>query len=308
MKLLQIILEQSNKPKAIIMAGGGGAGKSFILDKLGLSGLKIYNPDKYVEKQGLPLAAASSMVDKEVQKAVQDKESFIWDTTGGNPSKVQEIVEAGYDVAMVMVYTHPIISFIANFDRQERSLPISAVLSTWRNTYSLIDTYQSMLGDQFYLIPNLRGDKYQKEIEQFSKAARAGSEGIENFLDNLKQQDPDKYKSTFSKPFELTDQEEIEAYQDSIKDLKFDRDDKAMVKGLQKHFDGFWKKGKLPPSGSMEKKVAAIERERVSGREASKQVASDISDMINSKEFKNTVSSGDSIEQVRSNLQSFLSR
>lgn len=308
MKLLQIILEQSNKPKAVIMAGGGGAGKSFILDKLGLSGLNVYNPDKYVEKQGQTLAAASSIVNKEVEKAVQDRESFIWDTTGGNPGKVQEIVEAGYDVAMVMVYTHPIISFIANFDRQERSLPISAVLSTWRNTYSLIDTYQNMLGDQFYLIPNLRGDKYQREIEQFNKAARAGSEGIEDFLGNLKQEDPDRYKSTFSKPFELTDQEEIEAYQVSTKDLKFDREDKDMVKNLQKHFDGFWQKGKLPPSGSMEKKVAAIERGRVSSKEASKQVSSDISDMLNSDEFKETVLSADSIEQVRSNLQSFLSR
>ena len=48
-KLSDIILEQNGKPKAVIMAGGAGTGKSFLLKQLGLEGLKQYNPDTYVE-------------------------------------------------------------------------------------------------------------------------------------------------------------------------------------------------------------------------------------------------------------------
>ena len=45
MKLSDIILEQNGKPKAVIMAGGAGAGKSYLLNQLGLEGLKLYNPE-----------------------------------------------------------------------------------------------------------------------------------------------------------------------------------------------------------------------------------------------------------------------
>lgn len=308
MKLLRILLEQSGKPKAIIMAGGGGAGKSHILNQLGLSGIQIFNPDKYVEKQGINLSAASSMTAKEVQQATEQGESFIWDTTAGNPRSVQAIKDAGYDVAMIMVYTHPIVSFISNFDRQERSIPISAVLSTWKSTYSLIDTYGDMLGDNFYLISNTREDKFKKEIDNFNKAARSGSRGIQTFLDNIKKQDPEKYTSTFSQPYDIEDQEALQAYEQQVQDLDFDREDEGVVKNLKKHFMSFWNRGKQPPPGSMKTKVAAIDRDREKSKRDSKEVADAISKMITSPDFQQVVSSGDSIQDVKNKLQLFLNR
>jgi predicted ABC-type ATPase len=70
MKLLReyirLLIEQSDTPKVIFMAGGPGSGKSTVIKKLGLSSrLKIINPDEQYEKtlkaEGLPLDRASML-------------------------------------------------------------------------------------------------------------------------------------------------------------------------------------------------------------------------------------------------------
>ena len=43
--LVQLLREQTSKPKAIILAGAPGAGKGSILKDLDLGGLKILNID-----------------------------------------------------------------------------------------------------------------------------------------------------------------------------------------------------------------------------------------------------------------------
>jgi predicted kinase len=303
-KLLEI-LEITGNPKAIIMAGGGGAGKSFILKQLNLN-LKVYNPDKYVEGEGMPLITASNLVEKEIQEAINNKESFVWDTTAGNPSKIENIVQAGYDVAMIMVYTHPIVSLISNFERSDRAMPLQAVLSTWRNTYSLVDTYKQMLGDRFYLILNTRIDQFKQDIDSFNAAAKQGSKGIQKFIKDLISQNPEKYKSTFSKPFDFKSEQESQAYEKEVQRLDFNREDESMVKNLKKHFDSFWQKGKLPPSGSMQKKVAAIERDRIRSKEQAEEVASDISRMLYDTNFQQLLDDSETVQNVKSNLQSFL--
>ena len=139
MKLTQIILEQDGRPKVLVMGGGGGAGKSYVLDQIKIpSGVEIFNPDKYVEADNMHLAAASKLVDSEVENAKEERRNIVWDTTAANKQKVLDLIEAGYDVMMVMVYTHPIISFISNFQR-DRKIPKAGVVSTWANVYSLVD-------------------------------------------------------------------------------------------------------------------------------------------------------------------------
>jgi hypothetical protein len=61
---------------------------------------------------------------------------------------------------MIMVYAHPIVSFLRNFKR-ERKVPKMAVLSTWNSVYGNIDTYKSKLGDNFVM--------YQAPDEEFAK-------------------------------------------------------------------------------------------------------------------------------------------
>jgi len=308
MKLLKILLEQSGKPKALIMAGSGGAGKSFILNQLGNINLPILNPDTHVEKEKLSLPAASAKVSKDMDELMAAGKSFVWDTTGGNPKKIEQIVEAGYEVAMIMIYTHPIVAFLSNFDREERRITKSAVFSTWKNTYSLIEYYEQLLGDNFFLIQNTRADKFGKEIADFNRAAAKGSQGIEEYIKNLMSSDPQKFTSTYKKDFDIEDKEALAAYEQQMVGVDYDQKDESMVKALKKHFMSFWERGKTPPKGSMQTKVNAVIRTAIADKEQAEQVASQISSMVSDKDLQNKIENSDSIENVRGQIQNFLAR
>lgn len=242
-KLSDIILEQTGKPKAVVMAGGAGAGKSYLLNQLGLEGLKNYNPDTYVEDENHPffnnLSAASGQVDKDVKTASETGESFIWDTTASNPSKVRDLLAKGYDVFMVMVYTHPMVSFLANFSR-DRRIPKAGVFSTWKSVYKLIDDYQNLLGDNFALFVNLRGGKYDKEVADFNKAAEKGAQGIEDYLQSYMEAHGGReaFKSTFSKPFKLPNDLEKE-FRTLAANTSADLEDESTYKALAKDFQKY---------------------------------------------------------------------
>jgi len=289
MKLSQILLEDNGKPKALVMSGGGGSGKSYLLSKINTKGYKIHNPDTYVEDPDHPmhqnLSAASNQVKKDVQASIDKKESFIWDTTGRSLDIATTILDAGYDLLVIMVYTHPIISFTANFERK-RSIPKSAVFSTWQQSYDLVEKYRDLLGNSFILVSNLRGGEFDKKINDFNKAAQKGGEGILQYLDTLISKDPKKYQTSFSKPFDITDPEALEAYEEETKGLGIDLDDESMVKQLKRHFMKAWdKKGVGPGRTSMEKKMATIERGRDSAVERNTKIMDDIADMVTSSEF-----------------------
>ena len=119
-KLSEIILEQTGRPKVIVMAGGAGVGKTFLLNQLSLSSLPQVNPDKYIEDPEHPaynnLGQGARLADKEAEDLADKGTSFVWDTTASNPKKIQDLINKGYDVFMVMVYTHPMISYISNFN------------------------------------------------------------------------------------------------------------------------------------------------------------------------------------------------
>ena len=91
-KLTDLIIEATGRPKVIIMAGGAAVGKSYLLTQLGLSSLPQVNPDKYVEDPEHPaynnLGAGARLADKEAEDLATSKTSFVWDTTASNPKKV----------------------------------------------------------------------------------------------------------------------------------------------------------------------------------------------------------------------------
>jgi len=158
-KLTDLLKEIQNKPKAIIMAGGASVGKSTVLNTLKpvLKDFVNLNADKYVEDKDSSmygnLSAASSQIRKvDLPNAISNKQNLIYDTTASNLSTLQPTLdmlkEGGYDIAMVMVYAHPIVSFLRNFKR-ERKVPAVGVLGTWSNVYNLLNDYKQIFGDNF---------------------------------------------------------------------------------------------------------------------------------------------------------------
>ena len=310
--LLKLITEDTGiKPKVVVMAGGSGAGKSHVLNKLGINSLEVLNPDKYVEDPNHPyynnLSAASGQVDRDAQELAEKGESFIWDTTASNPAKIKTIIDRGYDVYMVMVYTHPMVSFISNFKR-ERRVPKSAVFSTWRNVYKLIEQYKAMLGDNLSIFVNRREDKYGKEIEDFNKAAENGVAGVTKYLQQYMEANggQDAFNSSFRKPFELQSEELIKTFEEDMKNVDFDRGNESMTKELKKYWLKFYEKKEVGPGeDKMKKKVASIERTKENNKKREIEVLSNIATMILDREFQEQLKHS-SESEIESKVQNFL--
>ena len=310
-KLANLIFEASQRPKAIVMAGGAGAGKSYLIDKLGLISLPMFNPDKYVEDPQHPyynnLSAASGQVDKDVQAAAETGKSLVWDTTASNPAKIQHLIDKGYDVYMVMVYTHPMVAFINNFSR-ERRVPKTAVFSTWRNVYQLIGRYTDLLGDNFSLFVNLRQDKFGKEIEEFNKAAERGASGVADYLESYIEKTGGKeaYGSTFRKAYDLPSEDAKTAFEEENRNIEFDRENESMHKELKKYWFKFYEKnGTGPGDDKMKKKVDTIERGYIRNKEREKEVLVNIADMLTNSEFQQQLKHSD-VAEIDKKVQTFL--
>ena len=202
-KLLDLLLEAKSGKKAIIMAGGAGAGKSTFVRQI-KPDLQKYdwvelNADKYVEDKDSPmynnLAKASIQIDKQdLPNAIKSGNNFLYDTTATNVDRISGIKNDGYDVMMVMVYTNPIVSFLRNFKR-ERKVPTVGVLSSWNNVYKNIETYKKMFGDQFYLVQTGGSDEETKMVGEFENAYKSGK--LKEFFEQLLSSG--QFKSTFKK-------------------------------------------------------------------------------------------------------------
>lgn len=311
MKLISILLEESKKPKVIIMAGGAGAGKSYVIEKLGLESLPVYNPDKYVENPESSmynnLSAASKQTEKDVEQAVESGETFIWDTTASNPKKVLDLLSKGYDVFMVMVYTHPIISFISNFSRKRR-IPKAAVFSTWVKVYELVDEYKDLLGDNLRIFVNLRDGKYSKYVEEFNEAAEKGVEGVTEYLKSFMEKygGEEAYSSTFRSKYKLPTEEAKQSFEEETKNLTFDRGDESLLKQLKKYwFQTYEKKGTGPGDKKLEKKINSILSSREKRKESERGVLSKIANMLTDSTFQELLKHS-SIEEISKNIQRFL--
>jgi hypothetical protein len=244
-KLLDLLKEQpENGSKAIVMAGGAGAGKSSVVRQLQpdlqKAGWEELNADKYVEDKDSPmynsLGKASSYIEKvDLPNAIKAGKNFLYDTTGTNVERVKSIESAGYDVMMIMVYTNPVVSFLRNFKR-ERKVPTVGVLSSWNNVYKNISTYKSMFGDNFLLVQTDVSPAEKKMVDAFMKAYNSGK--LKEFFSELLssgqftstfRKDPTKEKSSEekAKSKELVDKqidilagqfEDIEKQVESLKD------------------------------------------------------------------------------------------
>jgi hypothetical protein len=182
------------------------------------------------------LGAASQQVNRDVEAAADDKTSFVWDTTASGvkfDQNLDKLLKNGYDVYMVMVYTHPMISYISNFER-ERNVPASSTFSTWRNAYQKIEDFNRKLKGNLSIFVNLRGGKYDKEIEAFNTAAKNGPRGIKEYLQRYNEK-TGAGKSSFFKPVEMSRQEE-EEFQKAVADVDYDKSNRSEDKAIKTAF------------------------------------------------------------------------
>jgi len=282
MKLTQLILEKRNKPKLVVMAGGGGTGKSYLLNQLDLGSLHQVNPDKYVEDPNSPaynkLSPGVALANKEAEALADDKTSFVWDTTASNPDKIKLFLNKGYDVYMVMVYTHPVIAYLSNAKRK-RQIPATAVFSTWRNVYDLIDKYNKMLKGNLSIFVNTRGGEFDKYVKEFNTAAKNGAAGISDYLENLNKKEKIG-GSSFRDPYKMSDQEEQEFY-NAVKNIDYDVNDYSEDRALKKYFtDWYRKKGEGPGDDKMKQRLASHRSGKERDQVRHKQALDDIADML----------------------------
>ena len=286
-KLTDLILERQGRPKVIIMAGGAGAGKSYLLNQLDLKSLPQVNPDKYVEDPQHPaynnLSQGARLADQEAEDLSNNKETFVWDTTASNPKKVKELKDKGYDIYMVMVYTHPMISYISNFSRK-RNIPSAAVFSTWRNVYQLIADYDKITNGNLSIFVSDRGGKYKNEVDAFNVASKNGPLGIKDYLQKYNEKNGIE-GSTFRKPIQLSTQEE-EEFLKAARGIDYDKDNYGEDRAIKKAFiDAYKKNGVGPGADKLKDSVKKYRDRKRSADEREEQVLTNIADMLFSPKF-----------------------
>lgn len=309
-KLADLILEARNKPKAVIMAGGAGSGKTYLLNQLSLDSLEQFNPDKYVEDPDHPyynnLGAASVQVNKDVAAAADEKTSFVWDTTASGvqfDKNLDKLLNLGYDVYMVMVYTHPMISYISNFSRG-RNIPAASVFTTWRNAYQKIEDFNKKLKGNFSIHVNDRGGQYKEEIEKFDLAAKNGPAGIKDYLQRYNEK-TGAGKSTFFKPVEMSKQEEEEFNKATI-NIDWDKGNRSEDKAIKQAFlKSYQKIGTGPGEDKLRDTVKKYREKKEQLDKNNDAVLASIADMLYSPVFQDLLQHSTPAE-IDSKVQNFL--
>lgn len=179
--LVQLLREAQGAPKAIILAGAPGSGKSSVVgDIIDGMGLTVMNIDDFFIKNlrdaGISLdlkkadsegrsgaAQAMQQAQKEYQAAlaqeINSKGNIVIDGTAASYKKTESLKntleKAGYDVMMVYVYSSLDKSLSKNEDRferskgKDRSLMPSIVMQAWANVTKNFLPYLNLFGENF---------------------------------------------------------------------------------------------------------------------------------------------------------------
>ena len=197
MKLYDILKEIQGKPKALILAGAPGAGKSSIIrDILSQFKLNVLNVDDFYMKdlikrgvsldmknatpeerseQAKAMGFSKKQYDAALNTAVTEQENIVIDGTAASKGATlklnQRLKEAGYNTMMLYVYTSLEQSLERNekrFEKSEgkdRSLPPAIVFRTWSGVTGNFDVYYNEFGNDFVAVVNDPTPFTEKSVE-----------------------------------------------------------------------------------------------------------------------------------------------
>jgi adenylate kinase family enzyme len=203
--LISLLKEIQGKPKAIILAGSPGAGKGSVTRELDLSGFKTLNLDDTIaalskqdgftlnqkatdaENRSKFMSAMYTAREKlggdvkkkikgDIPQTIENKESFILDGTSASYNQTKtlynQLIDNGYDVMMLFVYTDLETALDRNEKRfeksggEDRSLMPSAVYRTWLQVYKNFDEYKQLFRDNFVSVANTGKSETLKDVEK----------------------------------------------------------------------------------------------------------------------------------------------
>ena len=262
-KLRDIILERSVNPKALILAGSPGAGKSSFIEDV--DNTLILNVDDYymrnLKDMGVSLdlknadaearskaASAMAAANKEFRPYMKDiilgKKNFILDGTAANSKPTlrlkKELEDLGYDIMMVYVFASLEKALDRNETRfqrsqgEDRSLSPAIVLRTWNNITQNYDLYKNEFGNDFVSVVN---DKALKKGESQKSLEDLVDKYIEPYkpTDTKPKTDKEKARSEKSK-VELNKQISDFINSDKVEDIKNNSVSKDEAKSRVKQF------------------------------------------------------------------------
>jgi len=205
---------------------------------------------------------------------------------------------------MVMVYTHPMISYISNFARADRNIPAPAVFSTWRNAYQKIGEFNKKLGGNLSVFVNLRGGQYDKEIKAFDTAAKNGPTGIKDYLSKYNEANGIE-GSSFFKPVVMSKQEEDE-FNKAVQDIDYDRGNRSEDKAVKTAFLKTYKKiGAGPGDDKLRDAINKYRDSKAKRDKDHEDVLESIAEMLFSPLFQEKLQHSSPAE-IDSKVQSFL--
>ena len=199
--LVRLLKEVQGAPKAIILAGAPGAGKSSVIDDVIRDlGLKVMNIDDFFIKNlrdaGISLdlkkadaegrsgaakamAAAQKDYQASLAQEIGSKGSIVIDGTAASYNKTESLKNtleaAGYDVMMVFVYSSLEKSLEKNEDRfersagEDRSLMPGIVMQTWANVTKNFIPYLNLFSNNFVATTKDKDPFSKKSLEDIIK-------------------------------------------------------------------------------------------------------------------------------------------
>ena len=186
--------------KTVLLAGGPGSGKSFIVGKTGLPalGMKVVNSDDAFEtamkKAGKKMTSDEIFSDegqtirdrskrltaKRQSMYISGRLGLVIDGTGKDPDKIKKqaktLQDLGYDTMMILVNTTLEVAIDRDKDR-DRTLGDKEVTKYWTTVQKNIGALQQIFGKKKFIIVD------NTEIKNTEKETVRAYRDVKKFLD-----------------------------------------------------------------------------------------------------------------------------